>query len=148
MWQQHKAAHPDGWQYWFFCDRYRRCLATQGLVLRAHHVPGDKCFVDYAGHTVGVIDRRTGEVREAQVFIAVLGASACTYAEATRTQSLPDWLGSHVRALEFVGGVLSSAIVPDDLKSGVNERTATNRSSIPPARTWPSIMAWRFCRRA
>lgn len=120
LWQEYKAAHPQGWQYSVFCDRYRRWLATQDIVLRQHHVPGDKCFVDYAGQTVGVIDRATGEVREAQVFIAALGASSYTFAEATWSQTLPDWLGSHVRALEYFGGV-PLAFVPDNLKSGVNK---------------------------
>jgi transposase len=120
LWQEYKAAQPDGWQYSVFCDRYRRWLATQDVVLRQHHTPGDKCFVDYAGHTAEVIDRHTGEVRAAQVFVAVLGASSYTYAEATWTQSLPDWLGSHVRALEYFGGV-PAAIVPDNLKSGVTQ---------------------------
>lgn len=120
LWQEYKAANPDGFQYSAFCEHYRRWLGTQDVVLRQHHVPGDKCFVDYAGHTVGVIDRHTGEVREAQIFIAVLGASSYTYAEATWTQTLPDWLGSHVHALEFFGGV-PCAIVPDNLKSGVTK---------------------------
>lgn len=120
LWQEYKAKHPDGWQYSVFCDQYRRWLATQDLVLRQHHVPGQKCFVDYAGHTIGVIDRATGEVREAQIFVAVLGASSYTYAEATWSQALPDWLASHVRALEFFGGS-PAAVVPDNLKSGVTQ---------------------------
>ena len=118
LWQEYKAAQPSGWQYSVFCDRYRRWLATQDVVLRQHHQPGEKCFVDYTGQTVGVIDRATGEVREAQIFVAALGASSYTYAEATWSQQLPDWLGSHVRALEFFGGV-PAAFVPDNLKSGV-----------------------------
>src|SRR5262249_6616717 len=113
--------HPDGWQYSVFCDQYRRWLATQDLVLRQHHAPGEKLFVDYAGHTVPVVvDRGSGEIRQAQVFVAVLGASSYTYAEATWTQALPDWLGSHVRALEYFGGI-PQAIVPDNLKSGVTQ---------------------------
>lgn len=120
LWQEYKAACSDGWQYSVFCDRYRRWLATQDLVLRQHHVPGEKCFVDYAGQTVSIIDRDTGAVRAAQIFVAVLGASSYTYAEATWTQQLPDWLGSHVRALQFFGGS-PRAIVPDNLKSGVNQ---------------------------
>lgn len=119
LWQEYKAEHPDGFQYSAFCEHYRRWLSTQDIVLRQHHQPGDKCFVDYAGPTVGIIDRHTGEVREAQVFIAVLGASSYTYAEATWTQQLPDWLGSHVRALAYFGGC-PAAIVPDNLKSGVH----------------------------
>ncbi len=118
LWQEYKAARPDGWQYSVFCDRYRRWLATQELVLRQNHAPGEKLFVDYAGQTVPIIDRYSGETRDAQVFVAVLGCSNYTYAEATWTQALPDWLGSHVRALQFIGGA-TAAIVPDNLKSGV-----------------------------
>ncbi|HLF31856.1 MAG TPA: IS21 family transposase [Xanthomonadales bacterium] len=120
LWQEYKAAQPDGWQYSVFCDRYRRWLATQDLVLRQHHQPGDKAFIDYAGHTMPVIDRHSGAVRQAQLFVAVLGASNYTYADATWTQQLPDWLGSHVRALEFWGGS-PAAFVPDNLKSGVHK---------------------------
>jgi transposase len=118
LWQEYKAAHPDGWQYSIFCERYRRWLQTQEPVLRQQHTPGDKLFVDYAGHTIGVTDRCTGEVKPAQIFVAVLGASNYTYAEATWTQSLPDWIGAHVRALDYIGGV-PRAIVPDNLKSAV-----------------------------
>ncbi len=118
LWQEYKAAHPDGWQYSVFCDQYRRWLLSQELVLRQQHAPGDKLFVDYAGQTVPVIDRYTGEIREAQIFVAVLGCSNYTYAEATFTQQLGDWLGAHVRALEYLGGV-PAAIVPDNLKSAV-----------------------------
>jgi len=119
LWQEYKAAQPDGWQYSVFCDQYRRWLGRQDVVLRQSHRPGDKLFVDYAGQTIGVTDRLTGLVRPAQIFVAVLGASNYTYAEATWTQTLPDWLGSHVRTLQFIGGV-TAAIVPDNLKSGVS----------------------------
>jgi len=118
LWQEYKADEPEGWQYSVFCDQYRRWLATQELVLRQNHAPGEKLFVDYAGQTVPVVDRHTGEVREAQIFVAVLGCSNYTYTEATWTQRLPDWLGAHVRALEFFGGC-PGAIVPDNLKSAV-----------------------------
>lgn len=120
LWQEYKAACPEGWQYSVFCDRYRRWLARQEPVLRQQHAAGDKLFVDYAGQTVPVIDRYTGEVREAQIFIAVFGCSNYTYAEATLSQQLPDWLASHVRALEYFGGV-PAAIVPDNLKSPVHK---------------------------
>ena len=86
--------------------------------MRQTHIAGDKLFVDYAGHTMPVIDRATGEIRQAQIFVAVLGASNYTYAEATWTQSLPDWIGSHTRAFTFLGGV-PNIVVPDNLKSGV-----------------------------
>jgi transposase len=118
LWEEYKAAHPEGLQYTAFCVRYQRWLATQELVFRQVHTPGDKLFVDYAGQTVPVIDRHSGEICAAQIFVAVLGASNYSYAEATWTQSLPDWLGSHVRALEYFGGA-PRAIVPDNLKSGV-----------------------------
>lgn len=120
LWQEYKAAQPDGWQYSEFCEQYRRWLGRQDVVLRQTHRPGDKLFVDYAGQTVPITDRLTGLVREAQIFVAVLGASNYAYADATWTQSVPDWLGSHVRALNFCGGV-TAAIVPDNLKSGVNK---------------------------
>lgn len=103
LWQEYKASHPDGWQYSVFCDRYRRWLATQDPVLRLEHAPGEKLFVDYAGQTVPVIDRYTGEERQAQIFVAVLGHSNYTYAEASWSQTLPDWLESQARALEFLG---------------------------------------------
>lgn len=120
LWEEYKTAHPDGWQYSVFCDQYRRWLARQELVLRRDHAPGDKLFVDYAGQTVPIVDRHTGECRAAQIFVAVLGCSNFSHAEATWTQGAADWLGSHVRALESFGGV-PRAIVPDNLKSGVNK---------------------------
>lgn len=119
LWQEYKAGHPDGWQYSVFCEQLRRWLLTQEPVLRRHHAPGDKVFVDYAGQTVPITDRYTGEVREAQIFVGVLGCSNLTYAEATLTQKLPDWLGAHARMLEYFGGV-PAAIVPDNLKSAVS----------------------------
>lgn len=119
LWQEYKAAHPDGWQYSVFCEQLKRWRLTQEPVLRQHHAPGDKLFVDYAGQTVPITDRHTGEIREAQIFVGVLGCSNLTYAEATWTQTLADWLGAHVRMLEYIGGV-PMAIVPDNLKSAVN----------------------------
>src|ERR1700685_4008774 len=72
LWEEYKSAHPDGWQYSVFCEQYRRWLSTQELVLRQEHAPGDKLFVDYAGQTVSIVDRHTGAIRNAQVFVAVL----------------------------------------------------------------------------
>jgi transposase len=112
------ADHPGGYQYSRFCEYYRGWLKTVDPVMRQSHKAGEKLFVDYAGQTVAVVDPTTGVVRQAQVFLAVLGASSYIYAEATWTQSLPDWIGSHVRALEHLGGV-PQIIVPDNLKSGV-----------------------------
>ncbi|MGH7488602.1 MAG: IS21 family transposase, partial [bacterium] len=101
LWREYKAAQPDGVQYTAFCNQYRRWLATQELVFRQVHAPGEKLFVDYAGHTVPVVDRHSGELRNAQVFVAVLGASNYCYAEASFTQGSADWLASHVRALGY-----------------------------------------------
>ena len=86
--------------------------------MRQEHRAGEKLFVDYAGHTVGVVNRDTGEVREAQVFVAVLGASNYTYAEATWTQTLPDWIASHVRAFQFMGGS-TELLIPDDVPGNI-----------------------------
>jgi transposase len=118
LWQEYKAEHPDGIQYSQFCVHYQAWTANVDVVMRQHHRAGEKLFVDYAGHTVAVIDRATGEVREAQVFVAVLGASNYTFAEATWTQSLADWCASHVRVLRFIGGA-PEVVVPDNLRSAV-----------------------------
>ncbi|MBE0597141.1 MAG: IS21 family transposase [Desulfuromonadales bacterium] len=118
LWEEYQALHSDGYQYSRFCDLYREWTGKLTLSMRQIHKAGEKLFVDYAGHTLPIVDRRTGEIREAQIFVAVLGASNYTFAEATWTQSLPDWTGSHVRALNFFGGA-PQIIVPDNLKSGV-----------------------------
>jgi transposase len=120
LWQEYKATHPDGLQYSQFCDRYRYFAGKLDLVMRQHHRAGEKLFVDYAGQTVDVVDRSTGEVREAQIFVATLGASNYTYAEATWTQGLPDWCASHMRTFEFMGAV-AELLVPDNLKSAVTK---------------------------
>jgi transposase len=88
--------------------------------MRQDHRAGEKLFVDYAGQTVPIVNQHSGELREAQIFIAVLGASNYTYAEATWSQSLPDWIGSHQRTFSFLGGV-PEIVVPDNLKSGVHK---------------------------
>ena len=86
--------------------------------MRQEHRAGEKLFVDYAGPTVPVIDRDTGEMRPASIFVGVLGASNYTYAEATWSQELPEWIGAHVRLFRFIGGVVE-ILVPDNLRSGV-----------------------------
>ncbi|MDP9064751.1 MAG: hypothetical protein M3O06_02665 [Pseudomonadota bacterium] len=111
--KEYKSAPPDSWQYSVFCEQYRHWLATQELVLRKEHAPGDKLFVDYAGQTVPIIDRHSGASRAAQVFVAVLGFSTYTHTEATVSQGAGDWFGAHVRALEYFAGA-PRAIVPDN----------------------------------
>ena len=118
LWEEYKAVHPEGFQYSWFCQHYREYTGKVDLVMRQQHRAGETTFVDYAGQTVPVVDRETGEMQAAQVFVAVLGASSYTYAEATWSQSLPDWIGSHQRAFTFFGGV-TETVVPDNLKAGV-----------------------------
>jgi len=110
--------HPDGYRYTQFCEFYRRWRKRRGVTMRQTHRAGEKLFVDYAGHRPHIVDPQTGECIEVELFVAVLGASNFTYAEATLSQRGPDWIASHVRALEYIGGA-PGAIVPDQLKSGV-----------------------------
>lgn len=120
LWQEYRARHPQGYQYSWFCEHYRAWRGRQDLVMRQDHRAGEKLFVDYAGQTVEVVDPRTGELRRAQIFVAVLGASNYTYAEATWTQTLPDWIGSHQRAFQYMQGA-PALVIPDNLLSGVNK---------------------------
>ena len=120
LWQEYRETHPEGYQYSWFCDHYRAWRGKLDVVMRQDHRAGEKLFVDYAGQTMPVVDRDTGEIREAQIFVAVLGASNYTYAEATWTQALPDWIGSHQRAFTFLGGV-PEMVVPDNLRAGVSK---------------------------
>jgi len=120
LWQEYKQVYPDGYQYSRFCELYGDWTGKLDPVMRQEHRAGEKTFVDYAGMTVAVYDKASFKEREAQVFLAVLGASNYTFAEATWTQTLPDWIGSHVRAFNYFGGV-SEIVIPDNLKSGVNK---------------------------
>lgn len=120
LWGEYRAAHPHGYGYSQFCELYRRWKGRLSPTMRQTHLAGEKMFVDYAGQTIEIMDGLTGEVRDAQVFVAVLGASNYTYAEATFTQSLPDWTGSHCRAFDFFGGV-TAQVVSDNLKSGITK---------------------------
>ena len=110
--------HPTGYRYTTYCKLYHEWREQQRLSMRQVHVAGDKLFVDYSGKKPRVVDPESGELVEVELFVAVLGASNYTYAEATRTQQVPDWIASNVRALAFFGGV-PAAIVPDQLKSAV-----------------------------
>jgi transposase len=118
LWVEYRQEQPDGYGYSQFCHRYRQWKQQLNPTMRQKHKAGEKLFVDYAGQTVAVVDPQTGEIREAQIFVATLGASNYTYAEAHWSQSLPNWIAAHVRALEFLGGV-PAILVPDNLKAGV-----------------------------
>jgi transposase len=119
LWDEYIEQHPDGYRYSRFCDLYRGWEGKLSVTMRQAHAGGEKLFVDYAGDRAPVvINRLTGEVRDAWIFVAVLGASNFTYAEATWTQGLADWIGAHTRALEAIGGA-PRLIVPDNTKTAV-----------------------------
>ena len=118
LWDEYRGKAPEGYGYSWFCDLYRAWSSRLKPSMRQVHIAGDKIFVDFAGRTLDIIDPITGEVHEAQVFVAVLGASSYTYAEVVWSQKLPDWIGAHVRAFKYFNGA-SRLVVPDNLKSGV-----------------------------
>jgi transposase len=120
LWQEWRTQHPEGYSYSRFCEHYNRWKGRLSPVMRQTHVAGEKLFVDYAGTTIDVHDAATGEVHACQLFVAALGASSFTYAEATRTQTLADWIGSHTRAFAYLHGV-PGMVVSDNLKSGITK---------------------------
>jgi len=118
-WEEYRQSHPDGYAYSRFCELYQRWRQRLDVVLRQEHPAGEKLFVDFAGATIPVHDPQGGPVREASLFVAVLGASNYTYAEATWSQGLDDWIGAHIRTFEFLAGV-PRLVVPDNTRSGVS----------------------------
>jgi transposase len=119
LWEEYRQGEPDDYRYSRWCELYRAWESRLSPTMRQAHPAGERMFVDYAGQTIDLTDGRTGETQPAQIFVAVMGASNYTYAEATLTQSLPDWIGAHVRALAFMGGV-PAQLVPDNPKVGVD----------------------------
>jgi transposase len=111
--------HPDGYRYSAFCEHYRRWVSRQRPSMRQVHKAGEKTFVDYSGKRPHLVDPQTGVVIPVELFVAVLGASSYTYAEATLTQRSHDFIASHTRAIEFFGGV-TDLVIPDQLRSGVS----------------------------
>jgi transposase len=120
LWDEYREVHPQGYAYSRFCQLFREFEQRLSPTMRQQHVAGDKAFVDYSGKRVPIADPATGEVHLAEIFVSVLGASNLTYAEATWTQTLPDWIGAHVRMFRFYG-VAPRLLVPDNLKSGINK---------------------------
>ena len=119
VWEEYRQDHPDGYSYSRFCELYRHWVRKLDVVLRHEYRAGEKLFVDYAGDKIPIYDRHTGEGDfQASLFVAVLGASSYTFAEATRSQDLSCWINSHIRALEFMGGA-PEVVVPDNTKTGV-----------------------------
>jgi transposase len=120
LWEEYSGAQPDAYSYSRYCQLYREFERRLTPSMRQNHVVGDKAFVDYSGKKVPIFDPHSGEVRDAEIFVGVLGASNLTYAEASWTQALPDWIGAHVRMFKFWGAV-PRLLVPDNLKSGVHK---------------------------
>jgi len=118
LWEEYRGNDPKAFRYSRFCELYQQWRGAAEPRMHQVHRAGEKLFVDYAGLTVPVVDRTTGESRPAQIFVATLGASSYTFAEATWSQALPDWIASHVRAFAFFGGV-PALLIPDNLKAGV-----------------------------
>jgi transposase len=118
LWHEYKAAQPTGLQYSQFCVRYRQWARTLDVCLRQEHRAGEKLFVDYAGQALWLTDPQTGARTPLALFVAVLGASNYTYAEATRATDLPSWILSHVRAFEYLAGV-PACLIPDNHKGAV-----------------------------
>ena len=118
LWQEYRAVYPEGYGYSRYCELYRAWAKTLDVTMRFEHTAGEKLFVDYAGPAMEVVNPQTGEVSEVRIFVAAQGASNYTYVEGTWTEGLGDWIGAHVRAAEFFGGV-NEIIVPDNTKAAV-----------------------------
>ncbi len=118
LWQEYRESHPEGYGYSRYCELYRAWAKTLDVTMRFEHKAGEKVFVDYAGAKMAVTNPQTGEAREVHIFVAAQGASNYTFAEGTWSEGLQDWIGSHVRMIEFFGGV-NEIVVPDNTKSAV-----------------------------
>lgn len=145
LWEEYAQHYPNRcYSYSQFCARYADWLKKQKRSMRQTHRAGEKWFIDYAGPTLPVVCVSSGEIRTAQIFVAVLGASNYTFAEATWSQSLPDWLGSHVRAFEFFGGT-PVMLIPDNLKSGVNKACRYEPELNPSYQPLAALTGWPWC---
>lgn len=120
LWLEYKEQYPEGYEYSQFCDRYQKWKQGLDVSLRQQYRAGEKMFVDFAGKTVPIINALTGTTKEAEIFVAVLGASNYTYAEASESQALPSWIRAHINAFEYFGGV-PEITIPDNLKAGITK---------------------------
>ena len=118
LWEEYLDVHPSGYRYTQFCEIYRQWARRLRPSMRQVHRAGEKVFIDFSGKRPALVDRRTGELRPVELFVAVLGASSFTYAEATATQQLADWVGAHIHMVEYFGGT-TTLWVPDQLRSAV-----------------------------
>ena len=120
LWERYIAVHPDGYKVSQFKYHYQQWLRRSKPVMHIEHIAGDKMYIDFAGEKLHIVNKETGEVTDAEVFISVLGASQLTYVEAVLTQSKEDFIACCEHALSYYGGV-PMAIVPDNLKSAVTK---------------------------
>ena len=120
LWTEYRERCPNGFGYSWFAERYRGYADRLDVVMRQEHRAGEKLFIDFAGSTIPIVDRHTGVISHAQLFVAALGASSYTYAEDIPSQKLPDWVGAHVRCFDFLGGV-PALLIPDNLHSAVKK---------------------------
>ena len=120
LWLEYKEKEPHGISYSRFCQAYRDWHKHLEVWMRQPHKAGEKLFVDYAGQTMPIADPNTGEITQAEIFVSTFGASSFIFSEATWTQTLPDWIQSHINAFEFFEGC-PAIVVPDNLKSGVKK---------------------------
>jgi len=118
LWEEYREVHPDGYGYSQFCELYRRWAQKLRPSMRQQHRAGEKTFIDFSGKRPHLVDRRTGEEIPVELFVATLGASSYTYAEATPSQKLHHWISAHIRMAEYFGGT-SEIWVPDQLKDAV-----------------------------
>src|SRR6185437_16882031 len=146
LWEEYRTGLPEGYGYSRFCDLYAAWRGRLSPTMRQSHPLGERLFVDYAGQTVEVIDAITGEVRRAQIFVAALGASNLTYAEARWTQGLSDWIGCHVNAFAFLGGV-TRQVVCDNSRRASPQPAATSPASTAAMPTWRRTTGPPSCQR-
>ena len=144
VWLEWRAENPDGWGYSQFCWHYGQWLAGQDVVMRLSYPAGERMFVDFSGDRGGWVDPDSGEVVEAEVFVAVLGCSGLLYCEATRGQDSASWLSAHVRTWEFYGGVMA-ATTPDNLRAGVSKACTYDPELNPPTPSWPATIPPPCC---
>ena len=145
LWQEYRDRHPDGYGYTQFTERYRQWSGHLDVTMRQNHKAGEKLFVDYAGMSMDIVDVLSGEVAEAHIFVAALGASNYTFAEATVDQGMESWIASHTRALLDIGGV-PEVVVPDNLKCGVKSPCRYEPEINPTYQEWAEHRAWRSSR--
>lgn len=141
LWEEYATGNPLAYKYTSFCVKYAEFARRQQRSMRQIHVAGEKLFVDYAGSGVPIVDAATGEITQAQIFVATLGASNYSYACATPGQTTADWIGAQVQALEFIGGV-PRLIVPDQTRALIKR---PDRYDPEPNRTYDEFASHYGC---